>query len=148
MAVQSIEETQLSRGQFIGAGAAALLAFSSVGCLLGCANKKDAESGNGKNFSGTLTLSAAQKTTLDSQGFLNLDEGLIVVKDGVIYHAYGRRCPHEGGTVTGQSATALQCQTHTDQSYNKLGQGNGARTSASLVSYTVTDNSGTITISG
>lgn len=144
---EASNDTFLTRGEFIGAGAAALLAFSSVGCLMGCATKKD-EEGSGKNFSGTLTLSAAQKTTLDSQGFLNLDEGLIVVKDGTIYHAFGRRCPHEGGTVTGQSATSLQCQTHSDQVYNKLGQGNGARTSASLVSYTVTDNSGTLTITG
>lgn len=107
--------------------------------------KNDPESAAGKSFTGPKTLTAGEKATLDAQGFLNLD-GVIVVKDGAAYRAFTRICPHESGDVFAQSATSLQCQRHNDQFYNKFGQGNGSRTSATLTAYTVTDNAGTLTI--
>lgn len=137
----------ISRGEFLSSGGKALLAFSAVGCLMYCANKTDDKQSTGSNFSGSKTLTTAEKSTLDSQGFLNLD-GMIVVKDGTTYRAYGRSCPHEGGDIVAGSATSLQCQRHTEQVYNQLGAGNGAKTTASLTKYTVTNSSGTITITG
>lgn len=112
---------------------------------MGCMTKNDPDAAAGKGFTGPLTLSAGEKATLDAQGFLNLD-GVIIVKDGAAYRAFTRICPHEAGDIFAQSATSLQCQRHTDQFYNKFGQGNGARTAATLTTYTVTDNAGTLTI--
>ncbi len=140
-----MEKGKISRGDFIRKGGLALVTVSGVGCLLGCMTKNDSDSAAGKGFTGPRTLSAAEKSTLDTQGFLNL-EGVIVVKDGAAYRAFTRICPHEAGDVFAQSATSLQCQRHTDQFYNKFGQGNGARTTATLTTYTVTDNAGTLTI--
>jgi len=137
----------LSRHEFIGRGAAAFAAFSALGCLVACATKTDPAATTGTNASGTTTLTAEQKATLDSQGYLNLT-GLIVLKVGSEYKAYGRTCPHESGEVTATSATTMQCQKHTEQSYNTSGVGNGARTSASLKVYTVTNSSGSISITG
>lgn len=139
----------ISRGDFLSASAAALVSISVIGCVMGCANKSEesSSSSGAKNFSGTLTLTTDQKATLDAQNFLNLD-GLIVLNDGGTYRAFGRRCPHEAGQITAQSGTSLQCQNHTDQFYNKLGQGNGARTTASLTSYTVSTSPAPLTITG
>lgn len=136
---------EISRGEFLGKSAAALTAMGWAGCLMGCMTKNDPDSSTGKGFTGPRTLTAGEKTTLDAQGFLNLD-GVIVVKDGAVYRAFTRICPHEAGDVLAQSATSLQCQRHTDQFYNKFGQGNGSRTSATLTTYAVTDNAGTLTI--
>lgn len=139
--------SSISRTEFLSKGAAALAAFSALGCLVACASKTDGAATTGTNATGTTTLTADQKTTLDSQGFLNLT-GLIVIKVGSDYKAYGRTCPHESGEVTALSATSLQCQKHTDQSYNSSGVGNGARTTATLKTYTVTVSSGTVSIAG
>ncbi len=140
-----METVEISRGEFIGKVGLALLASSGAGCLMGCMTKNDPDAAAGKGFTGPKTLTAGEKTTLDAQGYLNLD-GVIIVKDGAAYRAFTRICPHESGDVFAQSATSLQCQRHTDQFYNKFGQGNGSRTSATLTTYTVTDNAGTLTI--
>ena len=140
-----MQRVEISRGEFIGKSAAALVAAGAAACFLGCMTKNDLDSAVGKKFTGPLTLTASEKVTLDAQGFLNLD-GLIVVKDGGAYRAFTRICPHESGDVFAQSATSLQCTRHNDQFYNKFGQGNGSRTSATLTTYTVTDNAGTLTI--
>lgn len=140
-----MEIAEISRGDFLGKGAAALVAASWAGCLVGCMTKNDPDAAAGKGFTGPLTLTAGEKATLDAQGFLNLS-GVIIVKDGAAYRAFTRTCPHESGDIFAQSATSLQCQRHTDQFYNKFGQGNGARTTATLTTYTVTDNAGTLTI--
>jgi nitrite reductase/ring-hydroxylating ferredoxin subunit len=149
MKTSETEHNSISRADFLGAGAAAFVSISVIGCIMGCANKSEdsSSSGGAKNFSGTLTLTTDQKTTLDAQNYLNLD-GLIVLSDAGTYRAFGRRCPHEAGQITAQSGTSLQCQNHTDQFYNKLGQGNGARTTASLTSYTVSTSPGPLTITG
>lgn len=136
---------EISRGDFLGKGAAALVAASWAGCLMGCMTKNDPDAAAGKGFTGPKTLTAGEKTTLDAQGYLNLD-GVIIVKDGAAYRAFTRICPHEAGDVFALSATSLQCQRHTDQFYTAFGQSNGPRTSASLTTYTVTNNAGTLTI--
>lgn len=137
-------DPMISRGDFLRHTAGLVLTTSAVGCFWGCMNKKDEDSAQQAAL--PVTLTPEQKSTLDANGFLNL-AGIIVIKDGSTYRAFSRTCPHESGTVTAQSATSLQCQRHTEQFYNNLGQGNGARTSASLRQFTVTDNAGTLTIS-
>lgn len=134
----------ISRRDFLRGTAQMAFFAGAAGCLWGCMNKKDDDPAQQASL--PVTLTAEQKASLDTNGFLNLN-GIIVIKDGSTYRAFSRTCPHESGTVTAQSATSLQCQRHTDQFYNNLGQGNGARTSASLQQYTVTNNSGTLTIS-
>lgn len=140
MEKQQLPEKYLSRRDFLQQVAGAALLFSTA-CLF-CSNRRD----TAEEASLPVTLSPEQKAQLDSTGFLNIT-GIIVIKDGASYRAFSRTCPHEGGTVTALSPTSLQCQRHTDQYYNNHGQGNGARTSASLRQYTVTDNGGTLTIS-
>ncbi|AFM13286.1 hypothetical protein [Turneriella parva] len=136
-----------TRAEFLRKATIGVTSVSLVYCLLACAKSDEANGAEGKNFSGSLTLTTDQKNTLDSQKFLNLD-GLIVTLDGTTYRAFGRRCPHESGEIVAQSGTSMQCQRHTEQLYGATGVGNGARTSASLVSYTVTNNAGVLTITG
>jgi nitrite reductase/ring-hydroxylating ferredoxin subunit len=136
-----------TRAEFLKTAALGVTSVSIISCLMACAKNEDANAVDGKNFSGSLTLTTDQKNTLDSQKFLNLD-GLMVTLDGATYRAFGRRCPHESGEIVAQSGTSMQCQRHTEQFYNATGVGNGARTSASLVSYTVANNAGVLTITG
>jgi len=139
-------ETIITRRDFLHQGAGALLSLTAIGCMASCMTKLDPDDAKLAEPFKPVTLSAAQKSTLDTNGFLNIT-GAIVIKDGAAYRAYSRTCPHESGDVVAQSATSFQCQRHTDQFYNNVGQGNGARTSASLAQYTVTDNAGTLTVS-
>lgn len=133
----------MERKEFLLKTGELLISMTILPCLFSCAQEDE---GDGKNLTGNITLSAEQKAILDSQGFLNLD-GVMVLRVGTEYRAFGRRCPHQGGTVTAINATTLQCQKHTDQYYNTQGQGNGARTSASLVIYTTfVDDSGNLVI--
>lgn len=136
----------LSRGEFLSQAATSVMLVGSLGCFGACMTKQDPDSPTTARASVPVTLTAAEKVNLDSNGFLNIS-GIVVIKDGTTYRAYSRICPHESGDVVGQSATSLQCQRHTEQFYNNFGQGNGARTSAALSQYTVTDNAGTLTIS-
>lgn len=107
--------------------------------------KSDPENTATSKPAGPVTLTAAEKVSLDANGFLNIT-GIILIKDGTAYRAFSRTCPHEAGEVQALSATSLQCQRHTDQFYNKTGQGNGSRTSGSLSQYTVAESGGTLTI--
>lgn len=122
------------------------LALGSIGCLAHCMTKQDPETTTATKPASPVTLTAAEKASLDANGFLNISS-IVLVKDGGTYRAFSRSCPHEGGEVTALTAASLQCQRHTEQFYNKLGQGNGARTSGSLAQYTVTENGGVLTIS-
>lgn len=145
---EEASESSLTRGAFLRRAVGVAASASAVGCLLACtASNNESANSDGKNFSGSLTLTTDQKNTLDSAKFLNLD-GLVVVLDGATYRAFGRKCPHESGDVQGQSGPKMQCQRHTEQFYTATGAGNGARTSASLTTYTVTNNSGVLTITG
>jgi len=144
---EMLAKNHKTRAEFLRSAAVGVTSISLISCLMACAKNEDANAVDGKNFSGSLTLTTDQKNTLDSQKFLNLDS-LIVTLDGATYRAFGRRCPHESGDIVAQSGTSMQCQRHTDQFYNATGVGNGARTSASLVSYTVTNNAGVLTITG
>jgi nitrite reductase/ring-hydroxylating ferredoxin subunit len=146
--VDTFALNEINRGEFIRRAAGGLVGASALGCLFACAaTSDDTSSGDGKNFSGSLTLTTDQKNTLDSAKFLNVD-GLIVVLDGATYRAFGRKCPHESGDVQAQSGPKMQCQRHTEQFYTAAGAGNGARTTATLTTYTVTNNAGVLTITG
>lgn len=134
----------ISRKKFIekSCGAACSLMLPTI--FLACPNSQGAD---GVEFSGTITLTNAQKIQLDENGFLNMEQGIIVVKDGSLYRAFSRRCPHEQGNVTAHSYLSLECERHIGQKFNEKGFGNGFRTSNSLKSYTLTNNAGTLTIS-
>ncbi|MCB1146379.1 MAG: hypothetical protein KDK38_06220 [Leptospiraceae bacterium] len=136
---------EVSRTQFLYTGCQIALAVSLGMASFSCANESTPD---GVQFSGTLTLSAAQKSSLDSNLFLNLEQGVIVIKDGSVYRAFSRLCPHESGQITARSWLSLECERHLGQVFNQNGAGNGFRTSVALKSYTVTDNAGTLTISG
>jgi len=141
-------EHRISRAEFLQK-TAALAAIGVLPCLFGCMTKMDSDA-TSKGGGSTLppegrTLTTGEKTTLDAQGYLNID-GIVIIKDGTIYRAFSRTCPHQQATVTANSATDIQCTNHTDQHYDKFGAGNGSRTSASLTQYTVTETAGTLKI--
>ncbi|MCS6983862.1 MAG: Rieske 2Fe-2S domain-containing protein [Leptospiraceae bacterium] len=124
------------RRDFLRQAAGATLTLFVPVSFFSCASDEE----EGENLSGNLTLTPEQKAELDEQGFINLN-GVIVLRVGNEYRAFGRRCPHQGGEVKAISSTQMQCQRHKDQYYNDQGQGNGARTTQSLVRYEVVVNS-------
>lgn len=117
--------------------------------LANCAKTDDESPADfGTNFSGTYQLTADEQSRYDTNQFLNINNGITMIKDGATHRAFGRRCPHEGGLITAISATSAQCGKHNDQFYDKTGLGNGARTTASLTALTVNTATNPYTITG
>ncbi len=131
-----MEQTQLSRGQFLrqmGLSSGALMAFYCLGTgLTACGGDDDPTPdsgpgpGPGPNTSGaikgttsgasldfTVDLTHADYSKLKTTGEFNYVANIIIVNTGGSYVALSKVCTHQGSTIAFRSATNdFKCPNH------------------------------------
>ena len=156
-------EKELNRRSFlVGCG---LLTFSSAGIFFtGCGktdndddnkgddkqNNKKIDKNNDKDKSKnnnnvivkqkdrTITISPKNLATLKSTHYLKVpSEKLLVFYYNNEFYGYSTTCPHQGGTLKIENKTRIRCSRHSNQTYDKNGITNKARTRKSLEKITL-----------
>ena len=86
----------------------------------------------------TITISSKDLATLKSKYSLEVpSERLLVFYYNNEFYGYSTKCPHQGGTLKIENKTTIRCTRHSNQTYDKNGITNRARTRKSLEKITL-----------